>query len=73
MIKDIVKDIDDVLDIHDFRVVKGPTQTKLIFDVAMPSEIKKSEENLIKEITEKVKKVDKKVKLFITVDKNYIL
>ena len=32
----ITKGIDDVITIHDFRVVSGPTHSNLIFDVLVP-------------------------------------
>lgn len=35
-----VKEIDERLDIHDFRFVKGNTHTNLIFDVSVPFDIK---------------------------------
>ena len=31
----ILKDIDEVITMHDFRMVQGPTHTNLIFDVAV--------------------------------------
>lgn len=35
-ISDMVHEIDEALSIHDFRMVKGPTHTNLIFDVLVP-------------------------------------
>ena len=40
MVVQVVKEIDERLDIHDFRFVEGPTHTNLIFDMVVPFEIK---------------------------------
>ncbi len=42
----IVKEMDDNFDIHDFRMVKGPTHVNLIFDVAISYETKLSENDV---------------------------
>ena len=42
----ITKGIDDVITIHDFRVVSGPTHSNLIFDVLVPFQFKMSDEEL---------------------------
>lgn len=36
LVTDMVKEVDPVFSIHDFRVVKGPTHTNLIFDMVVP-------------------------------------
>lgn len=36
MVKEIVGDIDPALSIHDFRIVRGASLPKLVFDVAVP-------------------------------------
>ena len=41
-----LKELDDVISIHDFRMVPGPTHTNLIFDAAVPADYKKSDEEL---------------------------
>ena len=37
---ELAKSLDSSLNIHDFRMVEGPTHTNLIFDVAVPYECK---------------------------------
>ncbi len=68
----IVKEIDETLSIHDFRVVKGETHTNLIFDVLVPVgfEIKTSE--LVKRIEAAVQKENENYYAVVTVDKNYV-
>ena len=58
-IKDLVKGIDESYNIHDFRMVKGPTHTNLVFDVLLPADESIKEEELRKIITEKAKELDK--------------
>ena len=36
-----LKELDDVISIHDFRMVPGPTHTNLIFDAVVPADYKK--------------------------------
>ncbi len=45
-----LKNVDENITIHDFRMVVGPTHTNLIFDIALPVEYKKSELMLRKEV-----------------------
>lgn len=40
-----IKDFDSVITIHDFRMIKGPTHTNLIFDAVIPPDYKLSPEN----------------------------
>lgn len=67
-----IKDFDPELDIHDFRVVEGPTHTNLIFDVVIPHRYKLTDTELKKEITQRVKAVNQAYCLVITVDNCYI-
>lgn len=50
----VVSGIDEVLSIHDFRVVMGPTHTNLIFDVLAPHKFRLKEEDLYQEIQKRV-------------------
>ena len=36
-VQTLIHCIDDAIDIHDFRMVAGPTHTNLIFDAVVPS------------------------------------
>ena len=67
-----VKEIDDVLDIHDFRVVEGPTHTNLIFDVVIPHRYRFTNDELREAISDKVRQVNPQYCLVITVDNSYI-
>ena len=67
-----VKEIDEILDIHDFRVVEGPTHTNLIFDVVIPHRYKLTVDELRDVISEKVRLINPQYCLVITVDNCYI-
>lgn len=65
----IVLDIDESFSMHDFRMVKGPTKTNIIFDVAIPFDAKITEEEITIIIKEKVAEIDKKYKPVIIIEK----
>lgn len=67
-----VKEIDDALDIHDFRVVDGPTHTNLIFDVVIPHRYRLTENELRGEISDRLQQINPQYCLVITVDNCYI-
>lgn len=50
----IVRSIDEELTIHDFRMVTGEFRTNLIFDVVLPQEFDMTEDELRKEVQERV-------------------
>ncbi|MDD4000041.1 MAG: cation diffusion facilitator family transporter [Bacilli bacterium] len=71
MTRKIIVEIDENLEFHDFRIVKGPTHTNLIFDLVMPSKYQLSSEELKIEINKRIKAVDKKLNVVITIDYKY--
>ena len=69
----IMKGIDEVINIHDFRVVTGPTHTNLIFDVLVPYKFYISDEELISMIEHQVRKrLGSNYNVVIKVDKAYV-
>ena len=50
----IAKSVDESFTIHDFRMVKGPSHTNLIFDVVAPFDCKLSEEEIRNTICAKI-------------------
>ena len=64
-----VKSVDERLNIHDFRIVPGPTHCNLIFDVAAPFELKISDEELANTIADKIHGEDGYYFAVITVDR----
>lgn len=66
-----IRDIDENLSIHDFRLVSGPNHTNLIFDVVLPYESKMTEKEITDVIKSKVKESKPNFNCVITVDRNY--
>ncbi len=69
MVTDILKGIDEVITMHDFRIVQGPTHTNLIFDVAVPFNFRLTDSQLKTVIEAKVKETDPSYYTVIDVDK----
>lgn len=72
MVGEIIHDIHSELNFHDFRVVKGPTHTNLIFDVLVPYRFKMKDNELMECIIEKVKEKNPLYCVVIKIDHTYI-
>lgn len=71
-VKDIIKNIDIEMDMHDFRMVRGETHSNLIFDVVVPDCCKVPTHQLINIIEDSIKEIDENLFAVITIDRNYI-
>ena len=72
MIIDVVKEINPTYSIHDFRMVKGPTHTNLVFDLLLPID-EKSEHGLIrKQLNEKVRAINPNLNLSVKIEHGFI-
>ena len=67
----IVKEVDEVLSIHDFRVVAGPTHTNLIFDMVVPFDFPISDVDLADQIQNKIWKYNPVYFAVIEIDEDY--
>ena len=65
----LIKGMDERLSLHDFRMVKGSTHSNLIFDVAVPFEIKTDTNELKTAIDAAVKTIDETYCTVITIDR----
>ena len=72
IVSDGVKNIDEKLSIHDFRMVSGPTHTNLIFDVVVPFEIKLSQNQIKEQVEDMVSKLDGNYFAVIKVEQSYV-
>jgi cation diffusion facilitator family transporter len=72
MTKQIIREIDETLTVHDFRVAKGITHSNLIFDVTVPYEYKKNDCLILEEITRKIREKDKSLYAVVTIDRTYV-
>ena len=68
----LVKQMDEVLSIHDFRMVEGPTHTNLIFDVVVPQGYPKTDEEVSDEISGMIESKWKNYHAVIKMEKRYI-
>ncbi|MBQ9993440.1 MAG: cation transporter [Clostridia bacterium] len=67
----ILHDIDEHITMHDFRAVKGPTHTNMIFDVVVPYRFKMSDNDVRKAICDRVGTEMDNCFAVIQVDKYY--
>lgn len=71
MVKAVLEQMDPRLSFHDFRVVPGTTHTNLIFDVVVPFGLSVSDEELMKQITERIHDRRRDCFAVITFDRAY--
>lgn len=62
----IMKELDESLEIHDFRIVKGPTHTNILFDCVIPYEKEFTEKEIIKHLKNNIN--DEKHKYYFVVE-----
>lgn len=66
-----LKEIDNSLTLHDFRIVKGPTHTNLIFDIVIPFNYRYSDQEIVKVMSDKIKANNPNLFTVIQVDKKF--
>ncbi len=71
ILKEVFKDFPFNLHMHDVRIVKGPTFTNVIFDLVIPEKMPILEEELIKQISDKVKNKCPYYNLVIKIDYDF--
>ena len=71
MTSNLVVEMSEEMSIHDFRVVDGPTHTNLIFDLIVPHKYKMNNDEVRKEIEDKLSKIDKRYFAVITVEHSF--
>ncbi len=68
----IAKSVDERFTIHDFRMVKGPSHTNLIFDVVAPFDCRLSEEEIKNTICSKVESLPGNHYAVVEVDRPFV-
>ncbi len=71
LVSGYLNQIDHTLTMHDFRIVKGPTHTNIIFDVVTPYHFRLTDNELVQVITDKIKAENPNYFAVIEVDKKY--
>lgn len=72
IISRIILTIDESLMFHDFRIVKGPTHTNLLFDVLVPYNFQTSDKELLSEIQQRVSEINPTYFTVVKIDHTYI-
>ncbi len=67
----IVKEMDDRMSIHDFRMVPGPTHTNLIFDIVIPFDCKMKNNDVLSQVKKEILKINQTYFAVIKIDKMY--
>ena len=70
-VEKIIKEIDEKISFHDFRMVKGNTHSNLIFDIVVPHGYSMSDLELRELISNRVNRYNKTYFCVIQVDKDY--
>ncbi len=68
LVEDCIRPIDPRLSIHDFRMVQGPLHTNLVFDMILPYDMMKKQNEVKKLVDEAVRRENEKYYTVITFD-----
>ncbi|MEG1932894.1 MAG: cation-efflux pump, partial [Pygmaiobacter sp.] len=71
MVRELLAEIDPALSMHDFRMVKGPQHTNLIFDVLVPEKFALEDGALKDEICERVRRHEGNHFSVVTIDHSF--
>lgn len=72
MTRKILAGINPQYSFHDFKMVKGPTHTNLIFDLVTPYDKHTTSSDIIRNIRDEFKKEDDSINLVVTVEHSFI-
>ena len=70
-VAELVRCIDPVIAIHDFRMVPGPTHTNLIFDVVTPLSFHLSDQDVARQVQALVQSLDSRYVAVVHVEHGY--
>lgn len=71
-VRDLVREIDPDMSIHDFRLTRGPLHTNLIFDVVVPHRCRLKDEEIQGRITQAVRQVVPDCYVVLQLDRSYV-
>lgn len=71
-VAEYLAEISKDISMHDFRIVKGPTHTNIIFDVVVPYHFPMTDAELVQTITAKIQEENPNYFTVIDVDKMYV-
>lgn len=70
--KEILGSINSEYTFHDFKMVKGPSHTNLIFDLVVPYEKGKTSSEILRELNTAFTQRDETINLVVTVEHSYV-
>ena len=68
----VIKEMNPKYSIHDFRIVKGPSHTNLVFDLLLPVDDDMDHSDIRKELNEKVRAINPNLNLSIKIEHGFI-
>lgn len=68
-VNEIVRNIDQSLSIHDFRVLKDKGEKSVVFDLALPYKFKYSDIDIRNMVSSAIKEIDEKANIIINVER----
>ncbi len=72
MVRKTVKSMNSDYDIHDFRMIKGPTHTNLVFDLVLPLSETRDHGEIRKELMHKIKDIDDSLNISVKIEHSYL-
>lgn len=68
----VIKEMNPKYSIHDFRIIKGPSHTNLVFDLLLPVDDDREHSEIRKELNEKVRAINPNLNLSIKIEHGFI-
>ena len=72
IVTETIYGIDPILNIHDFRVVFGPTHTNILFDIVIPYKFKMSLNEILGVVREAIDDGKTVYNFVVEVDRNFV-
>ena len=69
IVSGLAKQLDPSVSVHDLRLVKGPTHTNVIFDVAVPFQFRMDDPEIRAYFSEKIRLLDGSYFCVVNIDK----
>lgn len=71
LIKNTIHELDECLEIHDFRIVEGTTHTNILFDCVVPYEKEYTVNDIVNHLRQNIKPEDEKYYYVVEIDRPY--
>ena len=71
-VADLARVVEPEMTIHDFRVVRGPTHTNVIFDAVVPHKCRLTDEEVLQRLHRAVSALDPAYQAVIQIDRAYV-